>query len=57
MKPAERHALTLPRPEESGQCLNIDGRGVHYREEWISQYFTLEDKDREVLGNPEEHIL
>jgi hypothetical protein len=57
MKPGERHALTLPRPEESGQCLNIDGRGVHYREEWISQYFTLEDKDREVLGNPEEHIL
>ena len=26
-------------------------------EEWISQYFTLEDKDREVLGNPQKHIL
>jgi putative acetyltransferase len=26
-------------------------------EEWISQYFRLEDKDREVLGNPGEHIL
>jgi putative acetyltransferase len=26
-------------------------------EEWISQFFTLEDKDREVLGNPDEHIL
>jgi N-acetylglutamate synthase-like GNAT family acetyltransferase len=26
-------------------------------EEWISQYFTLEDKDRDVSGNPEEHIL
>jgi hypothetical protein len=26
-------------------------------EEWITQYFTLEVKDREVLGNPEEHIL
>jgi N-acetylglutamate synthase-like GNAT family acetyltransferase len=26
-------------------------------EEWISQYFSLEDKDREVLGNPDEYIL
>lgn len=26
-------------------------------EEWIARYFTLEPKDREILGNPQEHIL
>jgi GNAT superfamily N-acetyltransferase len=26
-------------------------------EEWISRYFTLEDRDRETLGDPEAHIL
>jgi putative acetyltransferase len=26
-------------------------------EEWITAYFVLEDKDREVLGQPEEKIL
>lgn len=26
-------------------------------EEWIQDYFTLEDKDREVLGEPEKYIL
>ena len=26
-------------------------------EEWITRYFTLEAKDREVLGNPEKTIL
>jgi N-acetylglutamate synthase-like GNAT family acetyltransferase len=26
-------------------------------EEWIAKYFTLEDRDREILGNPDEHVL
>ncbi len=26
-------------------------------EEWITRYFTLEEKDREILGDPETHIL
>ena len=26
-------------------------------EEWIAKYFTLEDRDREILGNPDEYVL
>jgi len=40
--------------------LELGGDGAAFRtlnEEWIARYFTLEAKDREVLGDPENNIL
>jgi putative acetyltransferase len=55
---SEEQAASLPqieiRPLQAGE----DATAFRtLNEEWISRYFTLEKKDREILGDPEGKIL
>src|SRR5277367_3078471 len=55
---SEQPAASLPqieiRPLQAGE----DATAFRtLNEEWITRYFTLEDKDREILGDPEGKIL
>ena len=51
----DRHAIKLQiRPLKAGEAGNAFRT---LNEEWIERHFTLEDKDRETLGDPDTHIL
>ena len=62
----EEEMLTVGGEREAGQP-EIDIRSLEkgedatafrtLNEEWITRYFTLEEKDQETLGNPEKMIL
>jgi len=49
---------TAPRIEIRALRIGEDGTAFRtLNEEWITHFFKLEDKDREVLGDPENRIL
>jgi len=49
---------TAPRIEIRALRIGEDGTAFRtLNEEWITHFFKLEDKDREVLGDPEKKIL
>jgi GNAT superfamily N-acetyltransferase len=55
---SEQPAANLPQIEIRPLRAGEDATAFRtLNEEWISRYFTLEAKDREVLGDPEGNIL
>ena len=55
---SEEQAASLPQVEIRPLQAGEDATAFRtLNEEWISRYFTLEKKDREILGDPEGKIL
>jgi ribosomal protein S18 acetylase RimI-like enzyme len=55
---SEERAASLPQIEIRPLRAGEDATAFRtLNEEWISRYFTLEKKDREILGDPEGKIL
>ncbi len=55
---SEERAASLPQIEIRPLRAGEDATAFRtLNEEWISRYFTLEAKDREILGDPEGRIL